>query len=58
MSYNGRGGRSIYGPTFASENYEIEYYGAGWMGMANRGVDTNTSQLFYTTGRNMHILRG
>lgn len=50
-SGTGRGGRSIYGGTFADElNPEAPSYKAGYLrgtvAMANRGPNTNTSQFF------------
>lgn len=34
---DGSGSKSIYGPYFDDENFNLNFYGPGWIAMANKG---------------------
>lgn len=52
---NGTGGDSIFGKTFPDESFELKHNKRGVLSMANKGPNTNGSQVFFTFAPQPHL---
>eukprot|EP00775_Hariotina_reticulata_P008549 gene8549-8732_t len=52
---NGMGGESIYGESFADENFKLKHDARGVLAMANAGPNTNNSQFYITFTPTPHL---
>jgi cyclophilin family peptidyl-prolyl cis-trans isomerase len=55
LNHNGTGSASIYGPSFADENFLLSHSQRGTLSMANSGVNTNGCQFFITFKPTAHL---